>query len=177
MRLIAVAVPVPTLDALTYRVPESLPMPVVGARVLVPLGNRTLTGIVVRRNPGCRDGGIRVRGSAEAEESLPPEGGAAERRNQSSPSGSRPNPNPERGTGTPTEPEPAPGTRNRPNPEPPNPNPIPEAGTTAKDIIEVSITPFLPADVVKLASWVADYYASGRGSDCDGDAAARVDRK
>ena len=64
MRLIAVAVPVPTLDALTYRVPESLPMPVVGARVLVPLGNRTLTGIVVD-----------VAGSGQAETAASESGG------------------------------------------------------------------------------------------------------
>jgi primosomal protein N' (replication factor Y) len=46
-RLIAVAVPVPLLDALTYRVPEQLPMPAVGARVRVTLGTRVLTGCVV----------------------------------------------------------------------------------------------------------------------------------
>jgi primosomal protein N' (replication factor Y) len=46
-RLIAVAVPVPALDLLTYRVPELLPTPVAGARVVVPLGKRTLTGVVV----------------------------------------------------------------------------------------------------------------------------------
>jgi primosomal protein N' (replication factor Y) (superfamily II helicase) len=46
-RLVSVAVPVPALDALTYRVPEGLDVPAVGARVLVPLGARRLTGIVV----------------------------------------------------------------------------------------------------------------------------------
>ena len=46
-RLVAVAVPVPLLDALTYRVPDHLPMPAVGARVKVPLGPRALTGCVV----------------------------------------------------------------------------------------------------------------------------------
>ena len=46
-RLVAVAVPVPLLDALTYRVPEPLPLPAVGARVRVPLGPRQLTGCVV----------------------------------------------------------------------------------------------------------------------------------
>jgi primosomal protein N' (replication factor Y) len=46
-RLIAVAVPVPLLDALTYQVPERLPMPAVGARVQVPLGTRVLSGCVV----------------------------------------------------------------------------------------------------------------------------------
>jgi primosomal protein N' (replication factor Y) (superfamily II helicase) len=40
-------VPVPALDLLTYRVPASFPMPVAGARVVVPLGTRTLTGVVI----------------------------------------------------------------------------------------------------------------------------------
>src|SRR3954463_5497706 len=46
--LISVAVPVPFLDVLTYRVPDSLPAPVVGARVRVPVGSRVLTGVVVQ---------------------------------------------------------------------------------------------------------------------------------
>jgi primosomal protein N' (replication factor Y) (superfamily II helicase) len=46
-RLVSVAVPVPALDALTYRVPDGLDVPPVGARVLVPLGARRLTGVVV----------------------------------------------------------------------------------------------------------------------------------
>ena len=46
-RLAAVAVPVPLLDALTYLVPEHLPLPAVGARVQVPLGPRVLSGVVV----------------------------------------------------------------------------------------------------------------------------------
>ncbi len=47
MRLVQVAVPVPSLDALTYCVPDTLADPVIGARVLVPLGTRVLTGVVV----------------------------------------------------------------------------------------------------------------------------------
>jgi primosomal protein N' (replication factor Y) len=47
MRLIAVAVPVPFLDLLTYHVPQSLPLPSIGARVRVPLGPRKVTGVVV----------------------------------------------------------------------------------------------------------------------------------
>ena len=47
MRLIRVAVPVPALGPLTYHVPDDLPDPVGGARVLVTIGNRTLTGVVV----------------------------------------------------------------------------------------------------------------------------------
>ena len=43
----SVAVPVPFLDALTYTIPEHLPTPPVGARVLVEVGNRLRTGCVV----------------------------------------------------------------------------------------------------------------------------------
>ena len=39
--------PVPDLDLLTYRVPDGMDAPAVGARVVVPLGARTVTGIVV----------------------------------------------------------------------------------------------------------------------------------
>jgi primosomal protein N' (replication factor Y) len=45
--LLRVAVPVPTLDLLTYSVPQDFPVPVAGARVVVPLGSRAVTGIVV----------------------------------------------------------------------------------------------------------------------------------
>jgi primosomal protein N' (replication factor Y) (superfamily II helicase) len=46
-RFVSVAVPVPSLDLLTYSVPDDLPMPLVGARVRVPVGTRIVTGIVV----------------------------------------------------------------------------------------------------------------------------------
>jgi primosomal protein N' (replication factor Y) (superfamily II helicase) len=46
-RRIQVAVPVPQLDALTYSVPDEFPDPALGARVVVPLGKRVLSGIVV----------------------------------------------------------------------------------------------------------------------------------
>ena len=46
-RFVTVAVPVPAIDVLTYRLPEGMREPVPGARVLVPLGRRTLTGVVV----------------------------------------------------------------------------------------------------------------------------------
>jgi primosomal protein N' (replication factor Y) len=45
--LVSVAVPVPFLDILTYQVPEGVPQPARGARVVVPLGTRVVTGIVV----------------------------------------------------------------------------------------------------------------------------------
>ena len=44
---VRVAVPVPSLDLLTYAVPEGQPKPSVGARVVVPLGTRSVTGIIV----------------------------------------------------------------------------------------------------------------------------------
>jgi primosomal protein N' (replication factor Y) (superfamily II helicase) len=44
---IQVAVPVPNLDLLTYAVPDGVAAPKVGARVVVPLGTRVVTGIVV----------------------------------------------------------------------------------------------------------------------------------
>ncbi len=51
-RLVSVAVPVPALDLLTYRVPDDLPTPPPGARVLVPLGSRVVTGCVTG-SPGA----------------------------------------------------------------------------------------------------------------------------
>jgi primosomal protein N' (replication factor Y) len=47
MRLVQVAVPVPALDSLTYSLPDGFPQPPVGGRVIVPLGNRVLTGCVI----------------------------------------------------------------------------------------------------------------------------------
>jgi primosomal protein N' (replication factor Y) len=46
-RLVSVAVPVPALGLLTYAVPGAEPLPAVGARVVVPVGPRTLTGVIV----------------------------------------------------------------------------------------------------------------------------------
>ncbi|HXI29675.1 MAG TPA: primosomal protein N', partial [Vicinamibacterales bacterium] len=46
-RLVQVAVPVPNLDLLTYAVPDGVATPPIGARVVVPLGTRIVTGIVV----------------------------------------------------------------------------------------------------------------------------------
>jgi primosomal protein N' (replication factor Y) len=45
MRSISAAVPVPGLGALTYALPDGMRVPSIGARVLVPLGRRTITGI------------------------------------------------------------------------------------------------------------------------------------
>jgi primosomal protein N' (replication factor Y) len=93
--LIHVAVPVPTLGLLTYSVPSELGNPCVGARVVVPLGTRTLTGIVV--DVGCEpDAGV-----------------------------------------------------------------DPAAIKPIRQILDRD--PFIPADVVALAQWTAEYYAAGPG--------------
>jgi primosomal protein N' (replication factor Y) len=105
MRLVRVAVPVPALDSLTYGLPDRFAPPVIGARVLVPLGSRVLTGCVV--------------------EPIVDEPQAGER------------------IGAPREPH----------------------VSSIKPIIDVlDMEPFLPEDVVGLATWVADYYACGIGS-------------
>jgi primosomal protein N' (replication factor Y) len=59
MPLISVAVPVPFLDLLTYRVPESMPAPVAGARVRVPVGSRVLTGVVIDASAEAPEGQTR----------------------------------------------------------------------------------------------------------------------
>ncbi len=45
--VVTVAVPVPALPALSYRVPDGMAVPPVGARVRVPLGRRVVSGCVV----------------------------------------------------------------------------------------------------------------------------------
>jgi len=90
--LISVAVPVPFLDLLTYNVPDSMPLPPIGARVRVPVGTRTLTGCVVRHDA------------------------------------------------------------------------LVEEGTDVKDVAEaLDREPLLPASIVELCRWVADYYVAGIG--------------
>ena len=51
MSVVQVAVPVPLLPTLTYRVPPGLADPAVGARVRVPLGSRVVTGCVIAVEP------------------------------------------------------------------------------------------------------------------------------
>src|SRR6478672_10293140 len=120
MPFVQVAVPVPQLDALTYSVPDEFPDPPAGARVLVPVGKRVLTGVVVSTTERrLADGGSRLAGDcANSEQSA----GAA---NRQTPIASR---------------------------------------HEIKPIIDIlDSTPFLPSDVLKLAQWVAEYYACGIG--------------
>ena len=60
-RFVSVAVPVPALDLLTYRLPAPLPLPPPGARVDVPLGPRRVTGIVVESPAESPGGSVRLR--------------------------------------------------------------------------------------------------------------------
>ncbi len=55
----SVAVPVPALPLLTYRVPPEMRRPARGARVLVPLGTRTLTGLVVSTDVAAAEGDVK----------------------------------------------------------------------------------------------------------------------
>ena len=54
--VVAVAVPVPALPALSYRVPDGMQVPPVGGRVRVPLGRRVVTGCVVGDGADDADG-------------------------------------------------------------------------------------------------------------------------
>ena len=74
LRLISVAVPVPFLDLLTYRVPDTMVLPPVGARVRVPVGSRTLTGCVVEHDAAIGEGteAKDILAALDAEPLLPP---------------------------------------------------------------------------------------------------------
>ena len=54
--VVTVAVPVPALPALSYRVPDGMAVPPVGGRVRVPLGQRVVTGCVLE-TPDAGPGG------------------------------------------------------------------------------------------------------------------------
>ena len=96
-RLASIAVPLPQIDLLSYRVPDGLDTPAVGARVIVPVGTRTMTGCVV------------------ALEEVP------EGEERASPG-------------------------------------------ELRDLIDVlDSEAYLPADVLELAAWVAEYYLCGPG--------------
>ncbi|HYT74314.1 MAG TPA: hypothetical protein VEL79_06170, partial [Vicinamibacterales bacterium] len=103
--------PVPRLASLSYAVPDGMPDPVPGARVLVPLGRRVITGVVMSEDRGAR-------------------------------------------------------TEERSKPDQRRPSTLDPRTSDLKprpliDVLDAE--PFLPADVVTLAAWVADYYACGVG--------------
>ena len=154
MRLIQVAVPVPQLDVLTYAVPSEFPDPLPGARVLVPLGKRTLTGVVLSGSGMRGPGSVANEKSPVRETAEPHVSPGFDSRFNDSASREAPATSPDSSD---------PGS---PIPDPDSADPgsrIPDPGTIKPitDILDDS--PFLPADVVNLATWVADYYACGPG--------------
>jgi primosomal protein N' (replication factor Y) len=142
MRLIQVAVPVPQLDALTYAVPAEFPDPVIGARVLVPLGKRTLTGVVV----GTSDSRLAIIDSRRASSDSRLATGDSQATEITEDSAS---------------PQPLAASGQPPDASRKSLDPSRDAIKPITDILDD--TAFLPADVVKLAAWVADYYACGPG--------------
>ncbi len=138
-RAIAVAVPVPGLGPLTYEVPEGFPFPSVGARVLVPLGKRTVTGIVLGEDRGAtRD----ARKTTEAPQPLASD--VEPLTSDLAPRVSRP--------------------ASRASDLAPRVSDLAPRASDLKPLTDIlDSEPFLPADVVDLASWVADYYACGVG--------------
>ena len=67
-KFISVAVPVPGLNLLIYRVPDGVRSPVRGARVLVPLGVRTVTGFVTGT---ASEMSVSTKESSERDEDIP----------------------------------------------------------------------------------------------------------
>src|SRR6059036_1016811 len=66
-----VAVPVPGLDLLTYSVPADLDVPAVGARVVVPLGSRIVTGVVIEHAERPPFGAVEVKPIRQVLDALP----------------------------------------------------------------------------------------------------------
>lgn len=59
--LIDIILPLAIADAYTYRVPSNMPTPLAGMRVLVPLGKKTITGIVYCLHEGDLPASVKVR--------------------------------------------------------------------------------------------------------------------
>jgi primosomal protein N' (replication factor Y) (superfamily II helicase) len=97
--IVRVAVPIPALDLLTYSIPPGVVPPVVGARIVVPVGSRLVTGIAVEIDTHRADGSEEGLDSSEVK-------------------------------------------------------PIHQV---------VDADSFVPADLVALARWTAEYYAAGAG--------------
>jgi primosomal protein N' (replication factor Y) (superfamily II helicase) len=73
-----IAVPVPQLDLLTYSLPDGLATPPAGARVVVPLGSRSVTGIVVEADAtvpaGVTPAGVKpIKQVLDSEPFIPPD--------------------------------------------------------------------------------------------------------
>ena len=134
VRVVQVAVPVPQLDSLTYSVPDDFPDPPPGARVLVPLGKRVLTGIVLNAPVPLLASGSWLVASEN------------QQRNDSAEPAS-------------TQPAAASDRTLKASGQQPT-----ASSHSIKPIIDIlDSIPFLPPDVVALGAWVAEYYACGIG--------------
>ena len=60
-RLVDIILPLAIADVYTYLIPEAMPYPQIGMRVLVPLGKKHIVGIVYRQHEGEMPSHIRVR--------------------------------------------------------------------------------------------------------------------
>ncbi len=156
MRVVSVAVPVPGLGPLTYGVPDGHADPPVGARVLVPLGKRLVTGVVLP-DAGHR-GPAAVSGQPEAVSRQPEAASRQPEAVSRQPEAASRQPEaasrqPEAGSG---QPEAGSG-----QPEAGSRQPDADSWKPLADVLDDGA--FLPPDVVSLAAWVADYYACGIG--------------
>lgn len=69
--LIDIILPLAIADVYTYRVPSGMSMPLVGMRVLVPLGKKTITGIVYRLHEGDLPSSIKLRDIVDVVDTQP----------------------------------------------------------------------------------------------------------
>ena len=60
-RLVDIILPLAIADVYTYLIPEAMPYPQIGMRVLVPLGKKHIIGIVYRKHEGDLPQNIRIR--------------------------------------------------------------------------------------------------------------------
>lgn len=60
-RLVDIILPLAIADVYTYLIPEAMPYPQIGMRVLVPLGKKHIVGIVYRQHEGDMPQNIRIR--------------------------------------------------------------------------------------------------------------------
>ena len=70
-RLVDIILPLAIADVYTYRVPEAIPYPQIGVRVLVPLGKKSITGIVYRKHEGELPEHVKVRDVIQVLDSHP----------------------------------------------------------------------------------------------------------
>src|ERR1051325_3617785 len=68
-RVVSVALPLPVQTAFSYRVPEALPLPERGARVLVPFGARRVVGVVTGCAPAAE--GLALKDVVELVDEVP----------------------------------------------------------------------------------------------------------